>query len=131
MKWTPSGGYKPYQPNAAAYPTYNKYRFGLENLNTYAGAMGADAMRETMVSRTVHYFCGELDTAWDGGFGEKNMPLLQGLNRFDCFLRYQAHVSYYYDLAWENNTTFVPVPGIDHDESGMMHAAEVLPSLFF
>ena len=120
----------PYLPDASEYPDYNTYRYGLDDLNPYAGAVGVQGLRDTMVSRNVYYYCGQLDNQLDDGFTKKNFPLLQGINRYDCFLRYQIHVDLYGDPAWAYNTSFIPVPGIAHKEGKMMKSPQVLPALF-
>lgn len=62
--------------------TYNRYRYGLEELEGYAAGMSPEQVRKQFAARDVTYLAGELDTRTDDPTLDKSCPAqAQGANR--------------------------------------------------
>jgi hypothetical protein len=84
------GGYPPaWSPRPGFYTapfcplTYNAWKYGLDQLNTYAGAVGAATIRERLVGRNVIVLVGTDDNTDSNHLDTSCPALLQGPNRLD------------------------------------------------
>jgi hypothetical protein len=92
--------------------SYNDWKYGLEELNTYAGAVGVATIRERLVSRKVIVLIGTEDNT-DSNHLDTTCPArLQGPNRYDRAHRFVD----YLDQRFETNRHWlIEVGGASHD----------------
>jgi hypothetical protein len=98
---------------------YDFWRYGLDDRNTYAGAVSAATIRERLVSRNVIVLIGTEDTG-DHRLDETCSGRLQGENRYD---RARKFVAYIYERYPANRHWLIEVPGAGHYSSEMFTAA--------
>lgn len=76
-----TGEFTPYW-DAGNCTTYNRYRYGLEQLEGYAAGLDPEQVRKQFAARDVTYLVGELDTRTDDPTLDKSCPAqAQGANR--------------------------------------------------
>lgn len=92
--------------------TYNAWRYGLDQLNTYAGAVGVATIRERLIGRKVIVLIGTEDNT-DSNHLDTSCPArLQGPNRYD---RSHRFVDYLDERFPTNHHWLIEVPGATHD----------------
>jgi hypothetical protein len=93
--------------------SYNEWRYGLEDLNTYAGAVGVDVIRDRLVRRDVIVLVGTDDDESDVEYLDTSCSArLQGRHRYD---RARKLVDYMDARFPGHNHWFLEVAGADHD----------------
>ena len=106
---------------------FNRYKYGMDNLNAYMRSRGRAAILLQMQSRRVYYLGGTLD------MGSKNLAvsppaMAQGRHRFERWRNYRLYVRRFPE--WSRNAVFRPVPGIAHSGSRMFKSAAAKQILF-
>jgi len=119
-------------PDAAAInacPTYDDYRYGLEDLNSYMNATGAKKIPQQYRQRKVVYLLGGADTDGpnlDTGC-EANM---QGSFRLLRGYAYYNYLYHYYRAFNLPNQSLVTVPGVAHNGNEMFNSSCGIMCLF-
>lgn len=106
---------------------FNRYKYGLDDLNVYMKARGHDAILKQMQARRVYYLGGTLD------MGSKNLAtsppaMAQGRHRFERWRNYRMYVRLFPE--WSRNAVFEAVPGIGHSGRKMFNSAAAKRILF-
>ena len=100
--------------------SYNRWRYGLENLYTYPAQFGADSIRNMLRRRDVVYLLGELDTdETSSSLDQSCQAELQGKNRLERGTIYYNHLIDYYGTTITETQHRDTVPGVGHDNRGM------------
>lgn len=107
-------------------PKYDDWPYGLENLNGYVAGMSADRLRKNLVTRSVTYVEGQVDTLPISGFDSSPKADAQGPQRR---ARGEAFVMYV-DKYLGATQKLVIVPGCSHNSRCVLTADNVLPLLF-
>jgi pimeloyl-ACP methyl ester carboxylesterase len=115
----------------AACPRYNEYRYGLEDLNRYTRAVGADGLRAQYASRTVVFLLGGRDndpTAWD--MDSTCAAALQGADRLERGNLYFASLGEQFgpDIYTRQSKAIVPEAG--HSPSQVFNSPAGRTALF-
>jgi hypothetical protein len=97
---------------------YNFWRYGLDGLNSYAGAVGVAAIRERLVSRNVIVLIGTEDVG-DNRLDTTCSGRLQGEQRYDRARKFVDYMDARYPA---NRHWLIEVPGAGHDRSEMFTA---------
>lgn len=113
-------------PNGASCPDYDEWHYGLEDLNSYAAAVGADSIRAQLLRRDVRLLLGDADSlsaSLDTSCGAE----LQGRHRFD-----RGSVLFRYMEATfpGHGHQLSIVPGVGHSSTGMYGSARGRSALF-
>jgi pimeloyl-ACP methyl ester carboxylesterase len=106
---------------------FNRYKYGMDNLNVYMKARGREAILKQMQARRVYYLGGTQD------MGSKNLAtsppaMVQGRHRFERWRNYRMYVKLFPE--WSRNAVFRPVSGIGHSGSRMFNSAAAKQVLF-
>jgi hypothetical protein len=109
---------------------YNRYGYGLVNLNSYMAMTGADAIHDQYEQRQVIYILGELDTAIDAELDVSCPANLQGANRFERGSTYYRYLQYLYGPNVLNYQVRETVPGVGHNSALMYASSSGLRWLF-
>jgi len=97
-------------------PDFNRYKYGLENPNSYASAgLAAD-----YADRDVIYLLGELDIFTDANLDTTCPAAAQGPHRLARGQGFYAHLETYFGRQVHR---LVIVPGVGHSGSAMLEAA--------
>jgi hypothetical protein len=112
--------------NRTKAPKYDDWPYGLENLKGYVAGMSADRLRSNLVTRSVTYVEGQVDTLPISGFDSSPKADAQGPQRR---ARGEAFVMYL-DHHLGAKQTLVIVPGCSHNSRCVLTADNVLPLLF-
>ena len=109
---------------------YNKYKYGLLELNDTMKRFDRNQIRETMYSAKVHYLAGTKDNDTKSKHLEKSLPArMQGKQRFDRWKTYREYVQLF--PKWKLNATFEAVPNVGHSSGKMLQSSQVQAKLFY
>jgi hypothetical protein len=103
---------------------YNRYKYGLENLNRYMSRSSIPLMIESYLKRDVTYFLGEKDV---GDVEQSCEARYQGNNRY---VRGQNFKAYLDQEFHRNGHDMVIVSGVGHTQHGMYHSREATEIIF-
>lgn len=106
-------------------PDYDDYKYGLQNLNHYMAARGADWIRQNYPQKDVVYLLGGEDTL-EAHLEQTPNALLQGPNRLargQIYYHYLQHL-YGENITHQQKIAIIPCVGHDHaaifsSEAGM------------
>jgi len=107
--------------------TYDDYKYGLRNLNSYMGKVGAKRLRSQLFRRRTYYLAGQDDTRMGGSLDRRCEADLQGRNRLARFANYRDYSSLFEDWT---AAEFIVVPGIGHD-GGRMLGSKIARRIMF
>lgn len=110
-------------------PDYDRYRYGVTELNTAMRRIGLDQIKENIVSRPCFYFGGVDDTR-DKYLDMSPGAMAQGRNRFTRFEGYDRYVGAYEDKRWRKNSTFIAIDNVGHSSTQMLATEQVRDVLF-
>jgi hypothetical protein len=116
-------------------PTFNQYKYGLEELNPYMDAVGIDRIRSQYAQHQVIYLLGEADndpTPDEGDELDQNCPaMLQGSQRLERGTIYFNYLNHFYGaLVIQGKHTVVTVPGVGHSAQGMFTSPQGVTAIF-
>jgi len=117
-------------PVASTCPRFNRYKYGLDALNSYMAKAGVAAIRWQFGLRSVVYLVGERDTAEDEELDQSCEARLQGGNRFLRGTNYIAYIRRFYRDAEPPHHRLEVVPGVGHDAHGMLCSKEARRCMF-
>ncbi len=122
------GGFAPF--DAAACPSYNEYRYGIDKPPRYAGAWNGDALFRRYAGRDVSYLLGASDTDPNHSQLDKSCGARAGgshrLERGRNYIRYENHLA---KSAMILNRRAYEVIGVGHAQArmfGSLCGAELL-----
>lgn len=99
-------------------PQYDRYRYGLENLNPYMASVGPRQLTERFLAQNTTYLLGEKDSDPRSLSLDKTCAaMVQGLNRLDRGERYYAYLKQVFGSRLHH--TLRRVPDVDHDPVAM------------
>lgn len=117
---TDNGFEIPVNPNCA----FNRYKYGMEDLNLYMSQMDQDQMIDRYLKRDVTYFIGEKDIGEVESTCEANY---QGMNRYQRGLNFKNFL----DLEYSSHQHhLVTVHNVGHTQYGMYFSSESLNVIF-
>ena len=105
---------------------YNEWHYGLEDRNTYAGALEDDTIRALLSRRDVRILIGDADTL-SASLDQSCGANLQGVNRY---VRGQTIVRFMEALHPGHNHVEMIVPGVGHSNRSMWSSEVGLQALF-
>lgn len=112
--------------NDAKAPKYNRWPYGLEDLNGYTAGMPAEQLRKNLVRRSVTYVEGQVDTLPISGFDSSPNADAQGPQRRARGEAYVMYVNHYMGAKQK----LVIAAGCSHNSRCVLTADNVLPLLF-
>lgn len=103
---------------------FNRYKYGLENLNPYMSRAAIPVMIDTYLERDVTYFLGDKDV---GDVEQSCESQFQGANRFARGKNFKAFMDQEYP---RHGHEIVIVPGVGHTQHGMYNSREATEVIF-
>ncbi len=113
-------------PDEAAYPRYNSYKHGLDDLNEYMARSGRSRILASYPLREVIYAIGDRDTG-TGMLESDYKAMLQGENRLERAVTYYRHIEDFFPV---NRHGLVVVPGAYHSSYSMYLSPDLYPRIF-
>jgi pimeloyl-ACP methyl ester carboxylesterase len=111
-------------------PGWNDYRYGLQRLNSYLGAVGASRLRAQFEDRRVIYALGTMDTDPDApNLDTSPAAQWQGRHRFERGRLFFGHLAAHYGSPPSSHLQ-LEVPGVGHSGRGMLISDALRPYLF-
>lgn len=107
-------------------PAYDDWPYGLRNLNGYVAGMSADQLRRNLVTRSVTYVEGQVDTLPISGFDSSPNAEAQGPQRRARGEAFVVYVDHYLGAKQE----LLIASGCSHNSRCVLTADNVLPLLF-
>jgi len=110
-------------PNSWAVPSncsnYNKYKYGLEDLNDYMSISGEDSIIARYLKRDIMYLVGEQD---NGGTTDCQ-SMVQGQNRKERSLTYYNYLQYFYNSEITNNHKIAIISNVNHNHDQIFNSS--------
>lgn len=111
--------------------SYDQYKYGLSEMNSYMAGVGSSAIREQFKGRNVVYLLGSLDTdTTDDSMDTTCAANWQGANRLERGTIYHNYLGYYYGSTVYKTHVKSIVVGVGHDGQAMFTSAAARPHLF-
>lgn len=110
----------------AGCPTFNQWKYGMENRTGYATALPDEALVRNLVRRDVVYLLGEYDVTPQFGFDSSCGAMAQGPNRLQRGLDYFTYITTRYGARHR----LVRVPSCGHNGRCMLVSNEARATLF-
>lgn len=109
---------------------YNKYKYGLENLNDYMAATGAAEIRSQYQRRELIYLLGNEDDNPDScSLDNTCMAKLQGRHRLERGIIYYNYLLAHYEGEVQNHKRVI-VPNVGHSSNDMFNSKIGVKYLF-
>ena len=96
-------------------PSYNKYKYGLEDLYGYAENLPPHIVRTRLLTRPVMFVLGmaDIDRGWS--LDKSCEGDAQGKNRYERGLLYKHHLGHFVKTSLESQHIWLEIPEVGHD----------------
>ena len=98
-------------------PSYNKYKYGLEELYGYAETLSPQLIRTRLLKRPVIFLCGTTDTDRNWSLDKSCEGEAQGENRYQRGLLYKHHLKQFVKNPLESPHIWLEIPEVGHDST--------------
>ncbi len=113
--------------NQGFVPRWDKYPYGVDELNEYTTITGADYIVENYPNRHFFYFIGEGDT----GLNSDDKPMnMEGMNNIIRHMVYWEHLHHFYGEAIDVNHTLMVMEDFDHEGHAIIRSQECRWAIF-
>jgi pimeloyl-ACP methyl ester carboxylesterase len=96
-------------------PSYNKYKYGLEDLYGYAENLPPHIVRTRLLTRPVMFVLGTADTDRNWSLDKSCEGEAQGENRYQRGLLYKHHLGHFVKTSLESPHIWLEIPEVGHD----------------
>jgi len=107
---------------------YDEFKYGLEDLDDYAGERGADWARTHLPQRRIELLAGTADVVADPSFDDSKEAMWQGHSRYERARLFDAFMDQFFS---PNQFRVTPVPGVGHDHRLIYASAQAKNALYF
>jgi hypothetical protein len=107
---------------------YDKFKYGLDDLEDYAEDRGASWARSYLPRRWVELLAGTADIVADSSFDDSKEAMWQGDSRYERAQRFDAFMDRFFA---SNRFSVTPVPNVGHDHRQIYASAEAKKALYF
>lgn len=100
-------------------PTYNHYKYGLDNRYGYSVTISTDEINHNILSRPIMFLLGTADNKRDWGLNKSCEGDAQGSNRYERGLLYKHHLQ---SLSMDRESyrhIWLELAGVGHDSTEM------------
>jgi pimeloyl-ACP methyl ester carboxylesterase len=95
--------------------SYNKYKYGLEDLYGYAKNLPPHIVRTRLLARPVIFVLGTADTDRNWSLDKSCEGEAQGENRYQRWLLYKHHLGNFEKISFESQHIWLEIPEVGHD----------------
>ena len=99
-------------------PDYDDYKYGLEELNSYMSAPGAQRIRERYPQKDVVYLLGGEDTR-EAHLEQTPNAMLQGINRLERGQIYYHYLKHFFGEEIHQRQKIAIIPCVGHDNAAI------------
>jgi hypothetical protein len=110
-------------------PDYDDYKYGLEKLNSYMSAAGAEKIRKMYPQKDVVYLLGGEDTR-EAHLEQTPNAMLQGINRLARGQIYYHYLKHYFGKEICQIQKIAIIPCVGHDNAAIFKSEAGLKYLF-
>jgi hypothetical protein len=107
---------------------YDKFKYGLDDLEDYAQDRGASWARNHLPKRWVELLAGTADIVASSSFDDSKEAMWQGDSRYERAQRFDAFMDRFYA---PNRFSVTPVPNVGHDHRQIYASAQAIKALYF
>ena len=115
-------------PRGKTSKEYDEFKYGLDNLDDYAGNRGPNWARTHLPKRWVEVLAGTADIEADSSFDDSKAAMWQGETRYERALLFNAFMDRFYT---PNRFHVTSVPNVGHDHREIYASAEAKRALYF
>jgi len=109
--------------------SYNKYKYGMEDLYGYAETLSIQTIRMRLLTRPVIFLLGAEDID-RGLFVDKSCEVeAQGKNRYERGILYRHHLSYFVKKVPNSQHIWLEIPGTGHNSTEMFTHTKFITKL--
>jgi predicted esterase len=98
-------------------PSYNKYKYGLEELYGYAETLSPELIRTRLLTRPIMFLNGAADTDRSWSLDKSCEGDAQGENRYMRWLLYKYHLGHFVKDSIESQLMWLEIPEVGHDST--------------
>lgn len=110
---------------------YDRYRYGMSNLNAYMRAAGSGQLAERYGTRRVIYFLGAEDNDSEGRYLARGCAAMaQGAQRLQRGVAYYHYMAFLFGPDVHERHSKIIVPGVAHSARGMFTSDHGVAILF-
>jgi pimeloyl-ACP methyl ester carboxylesterase len=110
-------------------PSYNKYKYGLENLYGYAETLSPQTVRTRLLARPVMFILGTADTVRNWSMDKSCEGDVQGENRYERGLLYKHHLGHFVKTSLESQHIWLEIPEVGHDATEIFTHSKFITEL--
>jgi hypothetical protein len=96
-------------------PSYNEYKYGLEDLYGYAETLSPQIIRTRLLARPIIFVLGMADTDCDWGLDKSCEADVQGENRYERGLLYKHHLRLFVKGSTKSQHIWLEIPEVGHE----------------
>ena len=96
-------------------PSYNKYKYGLEELYGYAETLSPQIAQTRLLTRQIMFLLGAADTDRDWGLDKSCEADVQGKNRYERGLLYKHHLRSFVKSSPKSQHSWLEIPEVGHE----------------
>ena len=96
-------------------PSYNKYKYGLEEMYGYAETLSPQHIRTRLLTRSIMFVLGTADTDRNWSMDKSCEGEAQGENRYQRGLLYKHHLEHFVKTSLESQHIWLEIPEVGHD----------------
>jgi pimeloyl-ACP methyl ester carboxylesterase len=96
-------------------PSYNKYKYGLEELYGYAETLSPQLIRTRLLTRPVMFVLGTADTDRNWSLDKSCEGKAQGENRYQRGQLYKHHLGHFVKTSLESQHIWLDIPEVGHE----------------
>jgi len=110
-------------------PSYNKYKYGLEELYGYAEKLSPKLIRTRLLTRPIMFLNGATDTDRSWSLDESCEGEAQGENRYKRGLLYKHHLGLLVKNSPESQHIWLEIPDVGHNSTEMFNHPKFIKKL--
>ena len=100
-------------------PSYNKYKYGLNELYGYAETLSPQIVRTRLLTRQIIFVLGTADTNRDWGLDKSCEADVQGKIRYERGLLYKHHLRTFVKSSPKSQHIWLEIPEIGHEAAAI------------
>jgi len=101
-------------------PSYNKYKYGLEELYGYAETLSPQIVRTRLLTRPIMFLLGTADTGRDWGLDKSCEADVQVKNRYERGLLYKHHLRSFVKSFPKSQHIWLEIPEVGHEATEIL-----------
>jgi len=110
-------------------PSYNKYRYGMEDLYGYTETLSIQTIQTRLLTRPIMFLLGAGDKDRDWSLDKSCEGDAQGKNRFERGILYRHHLSYFIKSVPNSQHIWIEIPGVGHNATEMFTHTKFIKKL--